>query len=111
MKFSKESLNKLNELIKDKFSAIRSAIPLLPQDINEQSEVIEHAWRDYCVGVGLEISLIAGHQNECRPDLPPPGEALFLSDGVVRIRNIWGDKYVDIPEEFAIRALALGFLP
>lgn len=105
---SEESLSKLNEMIKDKFSSIRSAIPLLPHDIREQSEVIGNAWRDYCVGVGLEMSVI---EKECRDDLPPPGEALFLSDGAVRIRNIWGDKYVDIPEELAVRALVLGFLP
>ena len=25
--------------------------------------------------------------------------------------DLWGDKYLDVPEDFAIRALALGFLP
>jgi hypothetical protein len=111
IEFSNESLNKLNEMIKEKFSSIRESIPLLPHEINEQSEVTSHAWRNYCVGAGMNLSVIAGYETECRADLPPPGEALFLPEGVVRIRNIWGDKYVDIPEDFAMRALALGFLP
>lgn len=111
MKLSNESLKKLNEMIKDKFSSIKDSILLLPHDIKEQSEVIEHAWHDYCVRAGLKLNVISGYQNEYRPDLPPPGEALFLADGVVRIRNIWGDKYFDIPEELALRSLALGFLP
>lgn len=104
------SLEKLNELVKVKFNTIRESI-LLPGDIQEQTKTIERAWRDYCVRVGIAISTIPDHETETRKDLPAPGKAMFFSDGTIRIRNIWGDKYIDMPEEFATRAIVLGFLP
>lgn len=107
----KSSLDKLNELVKAKFGDIQGAIHLLPGDINEQTMVIEKAWHEYCMGVGLKMNIIPDHDTETREDLPAPGEAIFLSDGTVRIRNIWGDKYLDMSEDFAVRVLALGFLP
>ena len=106
-----EALNKLNELVKAKFSDIMGAIHLLPGDINEQSMVIEKAWHEYCMRVGVKMNIIPAYKTETREDLPPPGGAMSFSDGTVRIRNIWGDKYIDMPEEFAMKALTLGFLP
>lgn len=111
MIWNKSSLEKLNELVKAKFGDISGAIQLLPGDINEQSIVIEKAWHNYCMSVGVKMNIIPAYKTETREDLPPPGGAMFLSDGTVRIRNIWGDKYIDVPEEFAVRALVLGFLP
>lgn len=104
-------LNKLNELVKAKFGDIRERINLLPGDIKEQSMMIEKAWHNYCMSVGVKMNIIPAYETETREDLPQPGGAMFLPDGTVRIRNIWGDKYIDIPEDFAIKALALGFLP
>lgn len=111
MIWSEVALHKLNELVKDRFGAIIGSICLLPADIKEQTMVIERAWHDYCMTVGLKMNIIPDHETETREDLPPPGGATFLPDGTVRIRNIWGDKYIDMPEEFAIKALALGGLP
>lgn len=105
------ALNKLNELVKTKFNAIRENIHLLPDDIKEQTGAIERAWHDYCMRVGLKMNIVPDHETETREDLPPPGRSMFLTDGAIRIRNIWGDKYIDVPEEFAVRALALGSLP
>jgi hypothetical protein len=98
-----ELMEKLHELIKAKFYAIRSSLPQLqPHD-----EILH----DYCATFGMKLNTIADHEKECRADLPPPGGAMFLPENVVRLRNLWGDKYLDVPEDFAIRALALGFLP
>lgn len=110
MNWTQDTLDRLNELVKTKFGAIRESI-LLPGDIKEQTRVLERAWHDYCMVVGIEMNIVPDHETETREDLPPPGGAMFLSDGSVRIRNIWGDKYIDVPEEFAVRALALGGLP
>lgn len=104
-------MDKLNELVKTKFNDIRENIHLLSDDIKEQTGAIERAWRNYCMGVGLKMNIIPDHETETREDLPQPGRAMFLPDGTVRIRNIWGDKYIDVPEEFAIKALALGTMP
>lgn len=106
MIWTQGSLDKLNELVKVKFGAIRESI-LLPGDIKEQTSVMERAWHEYCMGVGLKMNIVT----ETREDLPPPGGTMILPDGAIRIRNIWGDRYIDLPEEFAVRALALGFLP
>lgn len=111
MNWTQNALDKLNELVKVKFNAIRENIHLPPGDIKEQTVIIEMAWHDYCMGVGLKMSIIPDHETETREDLPQPGRAMFLTDGVIRIRNIWGDKYIDLPEEFAVRALSLGWMP
>lgn len=111
MIWNKSSLEKLNELVKAKFGDIRGVIQLLPGDIEEQSMVIEKAWHEYCMRVGVRMNIIPDHDTETRKDLPQPGEAMFLPEGTVRIRNIWGDKYIDMTEEFAVKALTLGFLP
>lgn len=104
-----DALNRLNKLIKNKLSSIRDET-LLPHDVKEQSIVLDRMYHNYCMSVGLEMNIIPYHDTETRSDLPPPGEAMFL-DGTIRLRNAWGDKYIDVPEEFAVRALALGFLP
>jgi len=111
MIWNKSSLEKLNELVKAKFGDIRGVIQLLPGDIEEQSMIIEKAWHEYCMRVGVKMNIIPAYKTETREDLPAPGEAMFLSDGTVRIRNIWGDKYIDMSEDFAVKALVLGFLP
>lgn len=105
------ALDKLNELVKAKFKDIRGEIHLLPGDTKEQAMVIEKAWHEYCMSVGIKMNIVPDHDTETREDLPPPGGAMFLPEGVVRIRNIWGDKYIDMSEEFATRVLVLGFLP
>jgi len=99
----------LNKLVKTKFTGIIVAIPLLPRDFKEQTMIIEKVWHEYCMSVGIRMNIVP--DQEPREDLPPPGKAMFLPDGTVRIMNIWGDKYIDMPEEFAERALILGFLP
>jgi hypothetical protein len=109
MTWTSEAVEKLNELVTAKFGEIRGAIRLLPGDFREHAMGIDKALHNYCMGVGLKMNII--HHTETREDLPAPGEAIFLSDGTVRMRNLWGDKYLDIPEDFAVRALALGFLP
>ena len=109
MTWNAASLEKLNELVKDRLSLIREGI-LLPHDVGERQIVVDRMYCDYCMSVGLEMNIIPDHDTETRGDLPPPGEAMFL-DGIIRLRNLWGDKYIDIPEETAARALALGFLP
>lgn len=86
------------------------AVPLLPRDMKEQTMVIEKAWHNYCMSVGIKMSIIPDHETETREGLPAPGEAMFLG-GVIRLRNMWGDKYVDMSEEFAMKALVLGELP
>ena len=111
MNWTQGALDKLNELVKAKFNSIRENIHILPGDIKEQSMVIEKAWHEYCMRVGVKMNIIPAYKTETREDLPAPGEAMFLSDGTVRIRNIWGDKYIDMSEEFAMKALVLGFLP
>jgi hypothetical protein len=111
MIWTENALNRLNELVKFKFGAIKDAIPLLPGDINEQTMLIEKAWHNYCMSVGIKMNIIPDHHTETREDLPSPGGAMLLADGTIRIRNIWGDKYIDMPEEFAFKALALDFLP
>ena len=82
----------------------------MPRDVREQSIVVDRMYHDYCMSVGLRMNIIPDHDTETRSDLPPPGEAIFL-DGIIRLRNAWGDKYLDIPEDFAVRVLILGFLP
>lgn len=109
MTWTADALSRLNVLIKNRLSSIRDGV-LLPHDVREQSIVLERMYHDYCMRVGLGMNIIPDHDTETRSDLPPPGEAMFL-DGVIRMRNLWGDKYIDVPEDFAIRALALGFLP
>jgi hypothetical protein len=44
------------------------------------------------------------------PDAP---RLITRNDGssFVRLINMWGDCYIDVPEEFATRTLVLGFLP
>ena len=109
MTWNSDALEKLNRLIKNRLSAIRDEV-LLPYDVREQSIIVDRMYHDYCMSVGLEMNIIPDHDTETRSDLPPPGQAMFL-DGIIRLRNAWGDKYIDIPEEIAIRAVALGFLP
>jgi hypothetical protein len=111
MIWTENALNRLNELVKFKFDKLREAICLVPNDIGEQSLVVERAWHNYCMSVGIKMNIIPDHHTETREDLPSPGEAMLLADGTIRIRNIWGDKYIDMPEEFAFKALALDFLP
>ena len=94
-----ELMKKLHELVKAKFYMIRSSLP--------QLQTHDKALCDYCETFGMKLNIIVNEKEL----LPPPGEAMFLPEGVVRLRNLWGDKYLDIPEDFAMRALALGFLP
>lgn len=109
MIWTAEALEKLNGLIKNRLSSIREGA-LLPHDVRDRQIVVDRMYHDYCMRVGLRMNIIPDHDTETRSDLPPPGEAMFL-DGVIRMRNLWGDKYIDVPEDFATRALALGFLP
>ena len=111
MIWTEGALERLNELIKVKFGDISGAIHLLPSDIKEQTIVIERAWHDYCMSVGFKMNIVPNHETETYEDLPPPGGVMFLPESTVRVRNIWGDKFIDMPEDFAVRALALGFLP
>lgn len=111
MNCTQNTLDKLNKLIKVKFNEISDTIGLLPADIKEQTVVIEKAWHCYCMSAGIIMNIIPDYDTETREDLPQPGGAMRLPDGTFRIRNIWGDKYIDIPEETALRALVLGFLP
>lgn len=104
------ALKKLNELVKDKFNDVRAAISLLPGEVKEQTMAIEKAWHNYCMSLGIKMNIIPDHETETREDLPAPGEVMFL-DGRIRLRNIWGDKYIDMSEEFAMKALVLGGLP
>ena len=103
MIWTDEVLHRLNVLIRAKLSSLLPSLPLNRQD---QMGV----WLNYCASVGLKMVIIPSHDVECRSDLPQPGGAIFL-DGAIRLRNAWGDKYIDVPEEFAAKALALGFLP
>ena len=109
MTWTSDALEKLNELIKDRLSLIREGV-LLPHDVGERQIVVDRMYCDYCMSVGLKMNIIPDHDTEARSDLPPPGEAMFL-DGIIRLRSLWGDKYIDIPEDFAVRVLVLGFLP
>lgn len=50
----------------------------------------------------------------CNKDYDDLAPRLILKDDgfrTIRIINMWGDRYIDIPEEFALKILALGFLP
>lgn len=110
MNWTDEALDKLNELIKIKFTELRESI-LLPADIKEQTRVIERSWHNYCMNVGIKMNIIPDYETETREDLPPPGGAMFLSNDTIRVRNIWGDKYVDISEQLAFKFLVLNGLP
>lgn len=111
MTWTEKSLSRLNELVKKKFVVIRGSILRRPDDVREETNLIERAWHNYCMSVGIKMNIIPDHDTEVRPELPPPGEAMFLPDGTIRIRNAWGDKFIDMPEEFAAKAVVLGSLP
>jgi len=57
-------------------------------------------------GVRTDVSI----NSEYDPEAP---RLMVGEDGssFVRLVNMWGDRYIDVPEEFAVRVLALGFLP
>lgn len=103
MDWDEQTLKKLGRIFSEKSWLVIK--PVL--DSSGENEA-QRAWSDYIMGLGLKIEL------SCNRDYDPKAPR-FVPDApggpTVRLVNTWGDRYIDMPEEFAARTLALGFLP
>jgi hypothetical protein len=103
MEWDEDNIRRLHRLFSDKCWAISK--PIIEKELFDAAQQV---WRDYLVGHGVCMDA------SCNEDFDPDAPRLIVgNDGssAVRIVNMYGDHYIDVPEEFAIRALALGFLP
>ena len=101
MEWNSESLARLAEIFSHKCSIIYGQAS--SKDI---SIAYEKEWINYLLGLGLKMELIVKVEDI-------KGHCTFVAEGIrkVRIVNAWGDRYIDMTEEFAFKTLALGFLP
>lgn len=104
MEWDHETLGRLHRIFSDRSWQIA-------QSTSDPSHFVDLAWdiwAEYLSSIGLKMEL------SCNLDYDERAPRAILNDDgstTVRLINMWGDRYIDIPEEFAVRALALGFLP
>jgi hypothetical protein len=102
MEWEEGNIRRLHRLFSDKCRDIaRASVDHIPDDSWQ-------IWMGYLEAHGVRTD--ASINSEYDPEAP---RLMVGEDGssVVRLVNMWGDRYIDVPEEFAVRALALGFLP
>lgn len=105
MEWNSESLGRLSEIFGLKSREIRQQITLgLTLDIDEEFAIYDKAWISYVENLGLNIGSISCIESNI--------EGQNIAEiSTIRIFNAWGNRYIDMPEEFALRTLTLGFLP
>lgn len=102
MEWNSRTLNRISEIFGSKSKEIRwLATSDLMMDNDAAHAAYDKAWTAYLLGLGLKMEPLVGVAD---PDH-------LACDGRVRIVNAWGDRYVEVPEELALKILALGFLP
>jgi len=102
MEWDKDNIRKLHRIFGDKcWDLAAPAADHMPADSWQ-------IWMGYLEAHGVRTD--ASINSEYDPEAP---RLIVGEDGssLVRLVNMWGDRYIDVPEEFAVRALALGFLP
>ena len=106
MEWDREKLSRLHRIFSDRSWKI--AQPILNSSHPCGESLAWQAWIDYLSSIGLKMDMSC---NQDCDDLAP--RSIAGNDGSVTIRliNMWGDRYIDMPEEFATRTLILGFLP
>lgn len=109
MEWDLETLGRLHRIFSDRSWQI--AAPILNfshRGEHNSDQLAWQAWIDYISSIGLKMEF------SCNKDYDDLAPRLILKDDgfrTIRIINMWGDRYIDIPEEFALKILALGFLP
>lgn len=109
MEWNSRTLNRLSEIFGSKSKEIRwlaTSDLMMDNDAAHAAydkawTAYDKAWTAYLLGLGLKMEPLVGVAD---PDH-------LACDGRVRIVNAWGDRYVEVPEELALKILALGFLP
>lgn len=101
MEWNSETLDRLSKIFGNKSREIHGEACPRPGRVEIESALYERAWTSYLLELGLKMES-AGQGSERRS---------LVHDGKVRIVNAWGNRYIDVPEDFAIRTLVLGFLP
>jgi hypothetical protein len=97
-----DEIKKIHRIFGDKcWDLTGSSVDHIPDDSWQ-------IWMDYLDAHGVRTD--ASINSEYDAEAP---RLIVGEDGssFVRLVNMWGDRYIDIPEEFAARALVLGFLP
>jgi len=104
MEWDHENLGRLHRIFSDRSWQIAQSI----LDPSHSFDLAWGMWAEYLSSIGLKMEL------SCNLDYDERAPRAILNDDgsrTARLINMWGDRYIDIPEEFAVRALALGFLP
>jgi hypothetical protein len=107
MEWDGEKLIRLHRIFSDRSWKIAQKT-LDPSRSAQSVDLAWHMWAEHLSSIGLKMEL------SCNRDYDENAPRAILNDDgstTVRLINMWGDRYIDIPEEFAVRALALGFLP
>jgi hypothetical protein len=103
MDWDEINIRRLHRLFSDKCWKISK--PMIDKGLFDTAQ---QAWQDYLGDHGMRMDV------SCNEGFDPGAPRLIVgTDGsaAVRVVNMYGDYYIDVPEEFAVRALALGFLP
>lgn len=104
MEWDHEALGRLHRIFSDRSWQIAQST----LDSHQSFDLAWHMWYEYLFSIGLKMEL------SCNLDWDERAPRAILNDDgsrTVRLINMWGDRYIDMPEEFAVRVLALGFLP
>lgn len=102
MDWNEEVLESLRRLFSE-----RCWIVIKPVLDSRGENAAQEAWEEYLAPHGFKV---LSANSDYDPLVP---RAVVGADGAVAVRllNTWGDKYIDIPEEFALKVLALGGMP
>lgn len=102
MDWNEEVLESLRRLFSEKSWAL-----IKPVLDSQGEDAAQEAWDEYLASHGFGV---LSANSDYDPLVP---RAVVGADGVatVRLLNTWGDKYIDIPEDFALKVLALGSMP
>lgn len=102
MDWNSEILDRLSEIFGKKSKEIRRRATFdLMMDSDAAHMAYDKAWTAYLLGLGLKMEPLVG--------VADPRH--LAQDGKVRIVNAWGNRCINVPEDLALKTLALGFLP
>lgn len=103
MEWNNEMLGRLSEIFGKKSKEImcQATLGLIKPDVDAEHAAYDKAWTAHLFVLGLKMEPLFGFDDPRH----------LAQDGKVRIVNAWGNRCIEVPEDLALKILALGFLP